>query len=240
MLEMMAVRATALMVLMSVTGPDIKSSQDEFAALRAKMIRDQIRARGISDEKVLAAFQKVERHRFVSPQYINAAYGDFPLPIGEGQTISQPYIVACMTEILHLKKDDRVLEVGTGSGYQAAVLAQICDTVYTIEIFKSLALEAQKLFRELGYKNIVVKTGDGYYGWVEYAPFDAILVTCAPANVPEPLKAQLAEGGRIIIPVGVSPFQELVLFKKKSGKITHEKVIPVRFVPMTDGKGNKY
>ena len=219
---------------------DLSVPQDEYFIQRQRMVSDQIMARGISDGKVLAAMLKVERHRFVPPEYRKAAYGDFPLPIAGGQTISQPYIVAFMTEILRLKKSDRVLEVGTGSGYQAAVLAEICDTVFTIEIYDSLTKGAGKVFRELGYKNIVTKTGDGYLGWPEHAPYDAILVTCAPVVVPESLKSQLAEGGRLIIPVGQSSSQELVLLKKKSGKIQSEKVLPVRFVPMTDGKGTTY
>jgi protein-L-isoaspartate(D-aspartate) O-methyltransferase len=214
--------------------------QDEFAVQRAKMIINQIKSRGIKDGRVLAAMQKVERHRFVPDEYKNASYGDFPLPISEGQTISQPYIVAYMTEILDLNKNDNVLEIGTGSGYQAAILAQICDTVYSIDIFESLVLKARKLFQQLGYGNIFVKTGDGYLGWAEHAPFDAILVTCAPSEIPEALVDQLAEGGRMIIPVGFSPYQELVLIKKNNGKITRQKVLPVRFVPMINEKGKTY
>lgn len=240
MMIMAAIHATAIMVLMSATGIQMVDSQDEYTAQRARMIREQIKLRGIRDERVLAAFQEVERHRFVPERYRNAAYGDFPLPIDEGQTISQPYIVAYMTEILNLKKDDRILEIGTGSGYQAAILSRICDTVYTVEIFQTLATKARKLFDELGYNNIMVKAGDGYEGWPEKAPFDAILVTCAPSKVPDPLKNQLAEGGRIIIPVGVSPYQDLVLLKKKGGRITQNKVLPVRFVPMIGKNGNKY
>lgn len=236
----MGVKAVAILVLMTITVADLMQPQDNYTVQRYRMVRDQIRARGISDENVLAAMEKVERHLFVPPEYRNAAYGDFPLPIDEGQTISQPYIVAFMTEILHLEKNDRILEVGTGSGYQAAVLSLLCDTVYTIEIFDSLTKKAGKLFRELGYKNIVTKTGDGYAGWTEHAPYDAILVTCAPAVMPESLKAQLADGGRMIIPVGQSPSQQLVLLKKKSGKIKSERVLPVRFVPMTNGKGKTY
>ena len=229
-----------ILIMTSITSIQPASQQDGFAVQRAKMIREQLLSRGIKDEKVLAAFRNVERHRFVLPGYVKAAYGDFPLPIEEGQTISQPYIVAFMTEILRLKKTDRVLEIGTGSGYQAAILAQICDTVYTIEIFEKLAKKAENLFKELNYNNIIVKTGNGFNGWREHAPFDAILVTCAPSEVPGPLKEQLAEGGRIIVPVGQSPFQELILLTKKSGKISHEKVLPVRFVPMINEKGESY
>ena len=152
----------------------------DYSKERAAMVRDQLRSRGIKDERVLAAMLKVERHRFVPPEYRAKAYEDYPLPVGEGQTISQPYIVAFMTEALDLKKQDKVLEIGTGSGYQAAILAEICDSVFTIEIFPSLAMTAMKTLDLLGYSNIYVKIGDGYKGWAEHAPFDAIIVTCAP------------------------------------------------------------
>jgi protein-L-isoaspartate(D-aspartate) O-methyltransferase len=215
-------------------------NSDPFFALRNRMVKTQIEARGITDEKVLNALRKVERHKFVLPQYIPHAYADSPLPINEGQTISQPYIVAFMTDALDLKQTDKVLEIGTGSGYQAAILAELCDSVFTIEIFEKLAQKAQQVFNDLGYKNIWSKTGDGYKGWPEHAPFDAIIVTCAPTNVPEPLKEQLAEGGRMIIPVGDDPVQELVLLKKRKGKLREESVLPVRFVPMIDQDGKKY
>ncbi|HRX12198.1 MAG TPA: protein-L-isoaspartate(D-aspartate) O-methyltransferase, partial [Draconibacterium sp.] len=192
------------------------------------------------DTRVLNAFYKVERHRFVLPEYILKAYEDYPLPIDEGQTISQPYIVAFMTEALDLKPSDKVLEIGTGSGYQAAILAEICDSVFTIEIFQKLAEKAIDLFTELGYRNIFCKIGDGYKGWPDYAPFDAIIVTCSPTHIPQPLKVQLAEGGRMIIPVGSYPSQSLVLLEKQKGKIRQKKILPVRFVPMIDNKGKKY
>ena len=213
---------------------------DPFFALRHHMVKNQIEARGISDKKVLEAFRNVERHRFVLPEYIPYAYSDSPLPIDEGQTISQPYIVAFMTEILRLKRTDKVLEIGTGSGYQAAILAELCDSVFTIEIFEKLARKAEKVFDDLGYENIRTKTGDGYLGWPEHAPFDAVIVTCSPAEVPDPLKEQLAEGGRMIIPVGKDPVQHLVLLQKRKGKLREEKVLPVRFVPMIDSGGKKY
>ncbi|NLB92822.1 MAG: protein-L-isoaspartate(D-aspartate) O-methyltransferase [Bacteroidales bacterium] len=213
---------------------------DPFFAQRNHMVKNQIEARGISDKKVLEAFRKVERHRFVLPEFITYAYSDSPLPIDEGQTISQPYIVAYMTEILNLKRTDKVLEIGTGSGYQAAILAELCDSVFTIEIFEKLAKKAGKVFDDLGYENIRAKTGDGYLGWPEFAPFDAIIVTCSPTKVPEPLKEQLAEGGRMIIPVGKSQVQNLVLLKKRKGKLREESVLPVRFVPMIDSGGEKY
>jgi len=215
-------------------------SDADFVARRYRMVETQIKARGIEDKKVLDAFREVERHKFVLPQYLPYAYADSPLPIGQGQTISQPYIVAYMTEALDLQKTDKVLEIGTGSGYQAAILAEICDSVFTIEIFEKLAEKAQQLFNQLGYDNIVSKVGDGYKGWPEYAPFDGIIVTCAPTEIPEPLQRQLAEGGRMIIPVGDDPVQNLVLMVKKRGKIRKQSVLPVRFVPMIDPDGQKY
>ncbi|MCK9400346.1 MAG: protein-L-isoaspartate(D-aspartate) O-methyltransferase [Bacteroidales bacterium] len=211
-----------------------------YSEERAAMVRYQIRSRGIKDEKVLGAMLKVERHRFVPAAYRNEAYEDYPLPVGEGQTISQPYIVAFMTEALELKKEDKVLEIGTGSGYQAAILAEICDSVFTIEIFRSLGLSAIKTLNELGYSNVFVRIGDGYQGWAEHAPYDAIIVTCAPANIPEMLEAQLAEGGRMIIPVGGEYTQNLILLEKESGKLQKKSVLPVRFVPMINEDGEKY
>ncbi len=209
-----------------------ETSEERYALARKRMVETQIVARGISDERVLDAMLKVERHKFV-PIYSRAfAYADRPLPIGERQTISQPYIVALMTELLKLDGDERVLEIGTGSGYQAAVLAELCKEVYSIEILEPLTTRADKLLKSLGYKNITVKCGDGFIGWEEYAPFDGIIVTCAPEKVPEPLIEQLAEGGRMVIPVG-DAWQELKLLEKKRGKIKSKSVIPVRFVPMT-------
>ncbi|MFH1824146.1 MAG: protein-L-isoaspartate(D-aspartate) O-methyltransferase [Candidatus Firestonebacteria bacterium] len=199
---------------------------------RKEMVDNQIIARGIKDKKVLDALYKVERHRFVSEELINQAYDDNPLPIGEGQTISQPYIVAIMTELAELKEDDKVLEIGTGSGYQAAVLAEIAKEVYTIEIIESLAKGAEKKLNESGYKNIKVKCGDGFLGWEEHSPYDVVIVTCAPSKIPEPLLNQLKEGGRLIIPVG-DVFQELKRARKVKGKLKEESIIPVRFVPMT-------
>ncbi len=216
------------------------AQENDFEYRRAQMVKTQIEARGISDPGVLKALRKVERHHFVMPEDISRAYNDYPLPIEEGQTISQPYIVAFMTETLNLKPSDKVLEIGTGSGYQAAILAEICDSVFTIEIFPTLTKKAQEIFNELGYKNILCKTGDGYLGWPEHAPFDAIIVTCAPSKIPVPLKNQLAEGGRMIIPVGEFHGQSLVLLEKKKGKLREEKVLPVRFVPMINEKGKEY
>ena len=211
-------------------------SQD-WERLRREMVEKQIIARGVKDPRVIQAMLKVERHLFVPPPYRHLAYTDQPLPIGEGQTISQPYIVALMTELLELKGDEKVLEIGTGSGYQAAILAELAQEVYTIEIIPKLAVSARKRLEKLGYKNIKVKCGDGYMGWEEYAPFDAIIVTCAPDHIPKPLLEQLKEGGRMVIPVG-EYYQELILVRKKEGKIIKRSIIPVRFVPMT-GEGVK-
>jgi len=212
----------------------------ETIAMRSKMIHDQIEKRGIKSRQVLDAFAKVPRHLFVPKEYRTMAYSDRALPIGKGQTISQPYIVAFMTESLNLKPADRVLEIGTGSGYQAAILAEICDSVYSVEIIPSLGKDAKQLLKKLGYTNIEVKIGDGYKGWTTYAPFDAIIVTCAPTQIPETLKEQLAEGGRMIIPVGEQYVQELILLEKKNGRLREKKVLPVMFVPMVDDAGKVY
>lgn len=206
----------------------------DFPRQRQEMIRSQIEARGIKDKKVLAAMKKVKRHLFVPPGLRNFAYYDQPLPVGQGQTISQPYIVALMTELLLLKGDEKVLEIGTGSGYQAAILAEIASEVYTIEILPVLAQRAEGLLNQLGYKNIKVRCGDGYQGWPEQAPFDAIIVTCAPPNIPQALIDQLADGGRLVIPLG-EEVQELKVLVKKKDKIEIEYIIPVRFVPMVKG-----
>jgi protein-L-isoaspartate(D-aspartate) O-methyltransferase len=205
--------------------------------MREKMVEIQIKARGVKDPRVLAALLKVERHRFVPEGYVNSAYSDQPLPIGEGQTISQPYIVALMTELLELKGDEKVLEVGTGSGYQAAILAELAMQVYTVEIVESLASSAKNRLLELGYQNVKVKSGDGYLGWPEAAPFDAVIVTAAPDHIPKPLLDQLKEGGRMVVPVGTHT-QELEKIVKRSGKMEKIDIIPVLFVPMT-GEGVK-
>jgi protein-L-isoaspartate(D-aspartate) O-methyltransferase len=204
---------------------------------REKMVNNQIIARGITHKATIEAMKKVERHKLVPPNLRIRAYDDSPLPIGFGQTISQPYIVAYMTEIIKPEKGQKVLEIGTGSGYQAAVLAEIVSEVYTVEIVSELADRAQKDLRVLGYKNIHVKSGDGYEGWPEHAPYDAIVVTAAAEYVPPALIDQLKEGGRMIIPVG-SQFmtQQLVLIEKHKGKVRSKNVMPVRFVPFTRGK----
>lgn len=195
------------------------------------MVEAQIKARGVKNEKVLEAMRKVPRHLFVPENMKLHAYRDEPLIIGEGQTISQPYIVAYMTEALQLKGQERVLEVGTGSGYQAAVLAEIAQEVFSVELLEILSLRAQDTLKKLGYKNIHFKIGDGTQGWKEHAPYNAIMVTAAPAKVPKALQEQLTIGGKMIIPVGAA-FQELVLLTREKRKVKRKKLIPVRFVPL--------
>lgn len=209
---------------------------DKYMGSREKMVEDQIESRGISNQPTLDAMKKVPRHKFVPPNNIERAYNDSPLPIGYGQTISQPYIVAYMTEVIDPKPGQKVLEIGTGSGYQAAVLAEIVDSVYTIEIIRELYSSSSKRLNELGYKNVFCKNADGYYGWEEAAPFDAIVVTAAAEHIPPPLIKQLKDGGKMIIPVG-SPFlnQTLILVEKSGEKITTTSLLPVRFVPFTRG-----
>ncbi|MCR4418446.1 MAG: protein-L-isoaspartate(D-aspartate) O-methyltransferase [Ignavibacteria bacterium] len=210
---------------------------DPFKTNRERMVNLQIRARGVKNEAVLNAMRKVPRHLFVPKSRISEAYDDGPVPIGYGQTISQPFIVAYMTEVIEPEKCKKVLEIGTGSGYQAAILAEIVDSVFTIEIITELYKEAKDRLEKLGYKNIKVKNADGYYGWKEHAPFDAIVVTAAAEFVPPPLIEQLKEGGKMVIPVG-SPFytQNLILVEKKDGKVFSKNLIPVRFVPFVRGK----
>ena len=198
---------------------------------RKRMVEEQIAARDVKDSRVLDVMLKMPRHVFVSEKLQDQAYSDQPLPVGEGQTISQPYMVALMTELMHLSADDRVLEIGTGSGYQTAILAELAGEVYTVEIVESLMERSKKLLHELGYRNIKFRTDDGYFGWEEYAPFDVILVTCGPDSIPQPLVDQLAEGGCLVIPVG-SMYQVLTIVEKVDGKIKKHKSISCRFVPM--------
>ena len=204
----------------------------DFAAQRQRMVEQQLKARGINDERVLAAMAKVPREEFVPADARVEAYEDGPLPIGYNQTISQPYIVAFMTEQLRPKPSDRVLEIGSGSGYQAAILAELVADVYTIDIVEPLAKSAETTLQRLGYKNVHFKVGDGYKGWPEEAPFDAVIVTCAPEKVPEPLVDQLKDSGRMIIPVGERFAQQLYLLEKKNGQLKESVTLPVRFVPM--------
>lgn len=208
----------------------------DFTNARERMWHDQLTGpgRGLKDARVLAAMRTVPRHEFVPEEYRFSAYDDRPLPIGHGQTISQPFIVAFMTEQLQPQPTDKVLEVGTGSGYQAAILSGLVKEVFTIEIVEPLAKRAETDLRRSGYTNVFVKAGDGYLGWPEHAPFDAIIVTCAPDAVPQPLVEQLKEGGRMIIPVGPDGgVQELYLLEKRGGEVKQRAVLPVHFVPMT-------
>ncbi len=219
--------------------PDVRAAETDFTAARERMVGQQLAApsRGVTDARVLAVMGKVPRHEFVPARLRDQAYGDHPLPIGYDQTISQPFIVAFMTEKLEPKPTDKVLEIGTGSGYQAAVLAELVREVYTIEIVEPLARRAEADLKRLGYTNVMVRAGDGYKGWPEAAPFDAVIVTCAPEHVPQPLVDQLKEGGRMIIPVGPVGDQELYVLRKKGDKVEKRAVLPVRFVPMTGKKG---
>lgn len=208
-------------------------ASDPYIQKRMQMVQKDIQGRGVKDPKVLEAMGKIPRHLFVDESFKEKAYADHPLPIGEGQTISQPYVVALMTEALRLRPEDRVLEIGTGSGYQAAVLADIVKEVYTIEIRKPLAESASKRLWELGYKNIQVRCADGYFGWEEFAPFDAVMVTAASNHIPPLLLKQLKEGGRLIIPVGSTTFhQTLTLVTKEKGDLQVEQLGGVIFVPL--------
>jgi protein-L-isoaspartate(D-aspartate) O-methyltransferase len=209
-----------------------ESETAEFAGLRERMVRGQLESRDIRDARVLAAMRKVPRHEFIPPDMRQYAYDDGALPIQKGQTISQPYIVAYMTQLLDLNGTERVLEIGTGSGYQAAVLAEIVPEVYTIEIIPELSRSAQEVLGRLGYANIRFRIGDGYRGWPEYAPFDRIIVTAAPEKIPQTLVDQLKTGGRMVVPVG-RPDQDLIVIEKSAAGITRRSTIPVRFVPMT-------
>jgi protein-L-isoaspartate(D-aspartate) O-methyltransferase len=224
-------------------GKEVKSFTEEeetvFEQRRKIMVESTIKSRGVTDPKVLAAMEKVKRHLFIERALKDVAYADGPLPIGYGQTISQPYVVAVMTELLDLKEGDKVLEVGTGSGYQAAVLAEIIKEVYTIEIIKELGELARERLEPLGYGNVKVEIGDGYYGLEQYAPFDGIIVTAAATHIPPPLLEQLKSGGKMVIPVGpVFHVQYLMLVEKREdGSVIQHKIMPVRFVPLTGGEG---
>jgi protein-L-isoaspartate(D-aspartate) O-methyltransferase len=212
----------------------LSSEDPSIIEARKRMVERDLKGRDIRDPKILEIMGKVPRHLFVEPSLKSKAYADHPLPIGEGQTISQPYIVALMTQILKIQPGERVLEIGTGSGYQAAVLAELTDQVYTIEIIEALTQQAAQRLGRLGYEKVKVKYGDGYFGWEEAAPFDAIIVTCAANHIPPPLIKQLKEGGRLIIPLGSTTyFQNLTLLTKKMGKTDVQHLLGVAFVPMT-------
>lgn len=223
----------SIYILLITAGLVSFQQDDKFTPMRKEMVNDQIVSRGIRNQLTIKAMLKVQRHLFVPSQYMDRAYEDSPLPIGYNQTISQPFIVAYMTELAKPAKWKKVLEVGTGSGYQAAVLAELVNSVYTIEIIPELAKEASSRLTRLGYKNIITKTGDGYMGWNEFAPYDVIMVTAADDHIPQPLLDQLAENGRLIMPVGApSSAQQIVLAVKKNGKIEKSKLAMVRFVPL--------
>jgi protein-L-isoaspartate(D-aspartate) O-methyltransferase len=226
---------TIFVILLGITlNVSISFSGDVFERRRQEMVEKDIRGRGVKDQRVLSAMLSVQRHLFVDEGQQNKAYNDHPLPIGEGQTISQPYVVALMTEAIDLKGNERVLEIGTGSGYQAAILAEIVKEVFTIEIKKGLHEMVKARLQTLGYSNIQVKHGDGYYGWESHAPFDVIMVTASANHIPPPLLAQLKEGGRLIIPLGSTVFyQNLTLVKKEKGKHSIKELGGVAFVPMT-------
>ena len=211
-----------------------ENSQEQFYLLRQSMVEVQLKGRDITDPGVLEVMSRVPRHLFVPKNRRSSAYGDYPLPIGYGQTISQPYIVAYMTQALNLQGYEKVLEIGTGSGYQAAVLAELCAQVYSIEIVPELAKSAAQRLKEMGYVNLEVKCGDGYLGWEEHAPFDAIIITAAPPEVPQTLIDQLTVGGRLIVPEGTAT-QELRLYTKTQYGVSREDLIFVRFVPMIHG-----
>ena len=215
-------------------------AEEEFDRQRQQMVVRQLQSRDIVDARVLRAMASVPRHRFVPGALQHRAYQDTPLPIGHGQTISQPYIVALMSQLLAVQPGQRVLEIGTGSGYQAAVLAAMGVQVFTIEIVPELGRQAISVLEAVGYNDIQVKIGDGYLGWPEHTPFDGIIVTCAPTGIPKPLQAQLAEGGRMVIPVGEANRQQLILLIKQDGTIRQEKIVSVRFVPMVDKRGKTY
>ena len=216
------------------SAPTVASEDAQIIKSRKRMVEHDLKGRDITDAKVLEIMGRVPRHLFVDKSLQSKAYADHPLPIGEGQTISQPYIVALMTQILRVKPGEKVLEIGAGSGYQAAVLAELTDQVYTIEIHASLSQMAAQRLKQLGYEKVKVKYGDGYFGWEEYAPFDAIIVTCAANHIPPPLIKQLKENGRLIIPLGSTTyFQTLTLLTKKNGQTDVQHLLGVSFVPMT-------
>jgi protein-L-isoaspartate(D-aspartate) O-methyltransferase len=226
-------RALLFLLLLGASCKPAETSGREFAVERERMVREQVAMRGVTNERILTAMRKVPREQFVPEAMRDRSYSDQPLPIGYDQTISQPFVVAFMTEKLQLKSTDRVLEIGTGSGYQAAILGELAAEVYTIEIVEPLGKGAAATLQRLGYKKVHVKIGDGYKGWPEHAPYDAVIVTCAPDHVPQPLVQQIKEGGRIVIPVGPAGGQELYLLEKREGQLKQRAVLPVRFVPMT-------
>ncbi|UCD83860.1 MAG: protein-L-isoaspartate(D-aspartate) O-methyltransferase [Deltaproteobacteria bacterium] len=224
----------SIVLIAALLSSSLPAAEDPYLKARQRMIERDLKGRDITDEEVLKVMGKVPRHLFVAEALRDDAYADHPLPIGEGQTISQPYIVALMTQILKIKSGHRVLEIGTGSGYQAAVLAELTDKVYSIEIREKLAKEAEETLKKLGYPKVRVKYADGYFGWKEYAPFDAIIITCAANHIPPPLIEQLNEGGKLLLPLGSTTYwQTLTLITKEKDDLAVKQITDVRFVPMT-------
>lgn len=231
---------TSLLILPLTVAAGNDSDNAEFAAQRKQMVNKHIAAAGVNDKRVLKAMRNVARHKFVPDRFIDQAYANRPLPIGHQQTISQPYIVAAMTELAAIDADDKVLEIGTGSGYQAAILGVMADEVYSIEIIAALGRSAKKRLKRLGYNNVHVRIGDGYKGWPEQAPFDAIIVTAAIDHIPGPLKTQLKTGGRMVIPVNTGTgYEKLIrVTKTEDGNLDRKTIAPVRFVPFLGPKGS--
>lgn len=235
---MVRVRSSGLVIVALLTFAISLCQGQEWQQESNQMVKEQIKGRGIEDKRLLKVMRNTPRHRFVPQQYRRWAFSDRPLPIGHDQTISQPYIVALMTDLLKLDGDERVLEIGTGSGYQAAILGAMAKEVYTIEIIEELADKAKKRLEKMAYNNVYVKQGDGYQGWPEHAPFDRIVVTAAPETIPKALKTQLKKGGKMVLPVG-NRYQELkVVNKTKTGEFSEEEVANVRFVPMVHPEGH--
>ena len=237
LINLKSMRIRFLYIIISFVSISVCNAQENYIEnnwrmLANEMVEYQIEDRGVKDKNVIQVMKNTPRHLFVPQEFIYESYNDHPLPIGEDQTISQPYIVALMTELLQLEHSDNVLEIGTGSGYQLAVLSQLIDFCYSIEIKESLATNARKKLNSLGYNNVKIKFGDGYQGWKEYAPFDKIIITAAPTEIPPELIKQLKEGGLMVLPVGESHNQELIVVRKKGQKLIKEYIIPVRFVPM--------
>ncbi|MCP4214422.1 MAG: protein-L-isoaspartate(D-aspartate) O-methyltransferase [bacterium] len=231
-------RQILLILILFLQVAVVAAQEPDYLALRAKMVEEQIQGRGITDKRLLDAFLGVERHMFVKPQFRKDAYKDSPLDIGKGQTVSEPYVVAVLTHAVAPGNDKKILEIGTGSGYHAAILAELAETVYTIEVYEKLGAEAKTRLDSLGYKNIKFKIGDGFKGWKKYAPYDGIIVTCSEDHIPQTLIDQLAVGGRLIIPVTYSSkVQELILLEKDhKGNLKRKYLIPVQFIPLIRGK----
>jgi len=239
-MSLIRIKFNLLIIAVVIISGTFVNGQTKYEKARELMVKVQLREKGITDQKVLTAMEKVQRHRFVPKEFVSVAYEDRALPIGEDQTISKPSLVGLMTQALNLKHTSKVLEVGTGSGYQAAVLAEICDSVFSIEIVDRLSKKARRNLRQLKYSNVKLKIGDGYKGWEKYAPYDRIIVTCAPSRIPAELIHQLAEGGIMIIPLGTPSFQRLVLFEKRNGEMIEKTIASVQLDGMVGKKRRKF